>query len=49
MSFVSKLVNFASILEDQTRAQAERTAALPIVWPHLALMQIGRASCRERV
>src|SRR3954452_19821448 len=35
---VSKLVNFASILEDQTRAQAERTAALPIVWPHLALM-----------
>ena len=38
MSFVSKLVNFASILEDLTRAQAERTAALPIVWPHLALM-----------
>jgi tRNA-splicing ligase RtcB len=35
---VSKLVTFASILEDQTRAQAERTAALPIVWPHLALM-----------
>src|SRR5581483_9699561 len=38
MCFVSKLVNFASILEEQARAQAERTAALPIVWPHLALM-----------
>jgi tRNA-splicing ligase RtcB len=35
---VSKLVNFASILDDQTRAQAERTAAMPFVQPHLALM-----------
>src|SRR5919197_945328 len=35
---VSKLVNFASILEDQTRAQAERTASMPFVEPHLALM-----------
>ncbi len=35
---VSKLVNFASILEDQTRAQAERTASMPFVLPHLALM-----------
>ncbi len=35
---MSKLVNFASILEEQTRAQAERTAAMPFVWPHLALM-----------
>jgi tRNA-splicing ligase RtcB len=35
---VSKLVNFASILEEQTRAQAERTAAMPFVEPHLALM-----------
>src|SRR6476646_4541740 len=35
---VSKLVNFASILEDQTRAQAERTASMPFVQPHLALM-----------
>ncbi|HEU5265137.1 MAG TPA: RtcB family protein [Jatrophihabitans sp.] len=34
----SKLANFASILEDQTRAQAERTAAMPFVRPHLALM-----------
>ncbi|HEU5267235.1 MAG TPA: RtcB family protein, partial [Jatrophihabitans sp.] len=33
-----KLVNFASILEDKTRAQAERTAAMPFVRPHLALM-----------
>ena len=38
MGSVSKLVNFASILEDQTRAQAERTAAMPFVRPHLALM-----------
>jgi tRNA-splicing ligase RtcB len=35
---VAKLVNFASILEDQTRAQAERTAAMAFVEPHLALM-----------
>jgi tRNA-splicing ligase RtcB len=35
---VSTLVNFASILEDQTRAQAERTASMPFVQPHLALM-----------
>src|ERR671931_544730 len=35
---VSKLVSFASILEDQTRAQAERTASMPFVEPHLALM-----------
>lgn len=33
-----KLVNFASILEDETRAQAERRAAMPFVRPHLALM-----------
>jgi tRNA-splicing ligase RtcB (3'-phosphate/5'-hydroxy nucleic acid ligase) len=34
----TKLVNFASILEDSTRAQAERTASMPFVRPHLALM-----------
>ena len=34
----NKLVNFASILEDDTRAQAERTASMPFVRPHLALM-----------
>jgi tRNA-splicing ligase RtcB len=33
-----RLVNFASLLEEQTRQQAERAAALPFVWPHLALM-----------
>jgi tRNA-splicing ligase RtcB (3'-phosphate/5'-hydroxy nucleic acid ligase) len=33
-----KLAIFASILEDETRAQAERTAAMPFVLPHLALM-----------
>jgi tRNA-splicing ligase RtcB len=38
MEPMSKLVNFASILEDQTRAQAERTASMPFVQPHLALM-----------
>jgi tRNA-splicing ligase RtcB len=32
------IVNFASILEDQTRAQAERAASMPFVRPHLALM-----------
>ena len=34
----SKLANFASLLEDGTRAQAERTAGMPFVQPHLALM-----------
>jgi tRNA-splicing ligase RtcB len=33
-----KLLNWASILDDGTRAQAERTAAMPFVYPHLALM-----------
>jgi tRNA-splicing ligase RtcB len=31
-------VNFVSILEDETRAQAEQTASMPFVQPHLALM-----------
>ncbi|WP_375485542.1 RtcB family protein [uncultured Jatrophihabitans sp.] len=34
----TRLANFASILEDDTRAQAERTASMPFVRPHLALM-----------
>jgi tRNA-splicing ligase RtcB (3'-phosphate/5'-hydroxy nucleic acid ligase) len=34
----TKLANFASILEDQTRAQAERTASMPFIHPHVALM-----------
>jgi tRNA-splicing ligase RtcB len=31
-------VNWASILDDETRRQAERTASLPFVHPHVALM-----------
>jgi len=34
----TKIANFASILEDSTRAQAQRTASMPFVQPHLALM-----------
>lgn len=33
-----KLLNWASLLEPDTRAQAERTAELPFVFPHVALM-----------
>ncbi|MDE8585809.1 RtcB family protein [Arthrobacter sp. NQ4] len=33
-----KLLNWASILDDKTRAQAVMTAALPFIYPHLALM-----------
>ncbi|MDQ4055648.1 MAG: RtcB family protein [Actinomycetota bacterium] len=33
-----KLFSWASILEDQTRAQAETTARMPFIHPHLALM-----------
>jgi tRNA-splicing ligase RtcB (3'-phosphate/5'-hydroxy nucleic acid ligase) len=33
-----RLVNWASILDDETRRQAERTASLPFVHPHVALM-----------
>src|SRR3954453_13540671 len=33
-----RLLNWASILEPSTREQAERTAAMPFVFPHLALM-----------
>ena len=35
---MTKIANFASILEDGTRLQAERTASMPFVQPHLALM-----------
>jgi tRNA-splicing ligase RtcB (3'-phosphate/5'-hydroxy nucleic acid ligase) len=39
MEQISKrLMNWASILEDSTRQQAERTAAMPFIFPHLALM-----------
>ena len=33
-----KLLNWASILDDKTREQAVMTAALPFIYPHLALM-----------
>jgi tRNA-splicing ligase RtcB len=33
-----KLLNWASILDHETRRQAERTATLPFVHPHVALM-----------
>lgn len=33
-----RLLSWASILEDSTREQAERTSELPFVYPHLALM-----------
>ena len=33
-----RLLSWASILEDSTREQAERTAAMPFIYPHLALM-----------
>src|SRR5687767_11040040 len=32
------LVSWASILEDNTRAQAEQAAAMPFIHPHVALM-----------
>jgi tRNA-splicing ligase RtcB len=35
---VSEVVNFASIVDEQTLAQARRTASMPFVRPHLALM-----------
>jgi tRNA-splicing ligase RtcB (3'-phosphate/5'-hydroxy nucleic acid ligase) len=42
-----KLINWASILEPQTREQAQRTASMPFIWPHLALMpdaHLGKGS-----
>src|SRR5215218_3069511 len=33
-----RLLNWASILEPSTREQAERTAAMPFIHPHVALM-----------
>lgn len=34
----SRLINFASILDEKTREQAVTTAKLPFIFPHLALM-----------
>lgn len=33
-----RLFSWASILEQNTREQAEKTASMPFVHPHLALM-----------
>jgi tRNA-splicing ligase RtcB (3'-phosphate/5'-hydroxy nucleic acid ligase) len=48
MEQISKrLMNWASILEDNTREQAQRTAAMPFVFPHVALMpdaHLGRGA-----
>jgi tRNA-splicing ligase RtcB len=33
-----RLLNWASVLDEKTRAQAELTATMPFVFPHLALM-----------
>lgn len=43
----AKLINWASVLEEKTRQQAELTAAMPFVFPHLALMpdaHLGRGA-----
>jgi tRNA-splicing ligase RtcB len=42
-----RLMNWASILEPKTRAQAEATASMPFIFPHLALMpdaHLGKGS-----
>ncbi len=33
-----RLINWASILDEKTRAQAERAASMPFIFPHVALM-----------
>src|SRR5499433_2674851 len=48
MEKISKrLLSWASVLEDNTREQAERTASMPFIFPHLALMpdaHLGKGS-----
>ncbi|MEO7352367.1 MAG: RtcB family protein [Marmoricola sp.] len=48
MEKISKtLLNWASILEDNTREQATRAATMPFIYPHLALMpdaHLGRGA-----
>jgi tRNA-splicing ligase RtcB len=42
-----RLMNWASILEDNTREQAERTSTMPFIHPHVALMpdaHLGKGS-----
>jgi tRNA-splicing ligase RtcB (3'-phosphate/5'-hydroxy nucleic acid ligase) len=38
MHLAPRLISWASVLEDNTREQAERSAAMPFVCPHVALM-----------
>ena len=37
-----RLYNSASILDPQTREQAMRTASMPFIYPHLALIPDAR-------
>src|SRR5919205_674882 len=37
-AITSRLINWASILDDKTREQALTTSRLPFIYPHLALM-----------
>jgi tRNA-splicing ligase RtcB len=52
MEKISKrLLSWASVLEDNTREQAERTASMPFIFPHLALMpdaHLGKARPSDR-
>lgn len=34
----SRLLSWASLLDDQTRAQAEQASGMPFIYPHIALM-----------
>lgn len=43
-----KLLSWASILDDETRRQAELTATLPIVHPHVALMPDAHREGNDR-
>ena len=46
-TITTKLINWASLLEDSTREQALLTATMPFVFPHLALMpdaHLGRGA-----
>lgn len=49
-----RFMNWASILEDQTRAQVQRTSEMPFIYPHVALMPMPISarvapSCRPSV
>jgi len=45
--FSKRLMNWASILEPNTREQAEKTSSMPFIFPHVALMpdaHLGKGS-----